>query len=201
LQTATSKRTDTGVIYEGVITTTSPDGSAHITPMGFRRFAEEIELAPFRPSVTLENLNRLPFAVINHTDDVRVVAGCLTGRRDWPVQRASRIAGWRLAGALAHSELEVVEIIANNERPRFRMAIRAEETHSAFAGFNRAQAAVIEAAILISRLDWLAPEKLAEEMMYLKIAIDKTAGERELTAWSWLLAAAAAHPRHHLRLD
>jgi hypothetical protein len=30
-------------------------------------------------------------------------------------------------------------------------------------------------------------------MAYLQIAIDKTAGEVELTAWSWLTAAIARH--------
>ena len=76
-----------------------------------------------------------------------------------------------------------------------------EANHAAFRGFNRAQAAVLEAAILYSRLDWLAPDKLASEMAYLAIAVGKTAGDRERIAWQWLVEAMAEHPRHRLRLE
>ena len=56
-----------------------------------------------------------------------------------------------------------------------------------FRGFNRAQAAVVEAAILVSRLHMLPAEKIDREMAYLAIAIDKTAGPAEREAWSWLV--------------
>ena len=66
------------------------------------------------------------------------------------------------------------------------MCIR-DRYHQSFQGFNRAQAAVIELAVLVSRLHMLPKEKVLSEMAYLQIAIDKTAGERELQAWCWLL--------------
>jgi hypothetical protein len=59
--------------------------------------------------------------------------------------------------------------------------------HAPFKGFNRAQYSVLEAAILISRLDWLPLEKIESEIAYLRIGFDKTAGERELEAWAWLM--------------
>jgi len=45
---------------------------------------------------------------------------------------------------------------------------------------------VIEAAILVSRLDRLPAQKIDDEMRYLAIAVDKTAGPVEREAWSWL---------------
>ena len=54
-------------------------------------------------------------------------------------------------------------------------------------GFNRAQAAVVEAAILVSRLHMLPEQKIRSELEYLGIAIKKTAGEKERTAWKWLM--------------
>ena len=63
----------------------------------------------------------------------------------------------------------------------------AEFNHNAFAGFNRAQAAVIELAVLVSRLHLLPREKVESELQYLQIAIDKTAGNREREAWQWLI--------------
>ena len=39
----------------------------------------------------------------------------------------------------------------------------------------------------------LPPEKVDSEIAYLKIAIDKTAGDAEREAWQWLLQAIEAH--------
>ncbi len=92
----------------------------------------------------------------------------------------------RLVDCLAHSELELVEVRDDAMRPQLLMKKVAEFNHRPFAGFNRAQAAVIELAILVSRLHLLPREKIESEIQYLQIAIDKTAGERELEAWGWL---------------
>jgi hypothetical protein len=46
---------------------------------------------------------------------------------------------------------------------------------------------VIEAAVLTSRLGMLSEDKIRQEITYLTIAIEKTAGERELEAWGWLM--------------
>ena len=78
------------------------------------------------------------------------------------------------------------------QRPRFHCAVLREESHAPFRGFNRAQAAVVEAAILVSRLHLLPPDKIEREIAYLQIAIDKTAGPREREAWLWLTERIAA---------
>jgi hypothetical protein len=152
-------------------------------------------LAPFRPSTTLDNLRHNGGAVINHTDDVRVFAGCLTGRRDWPLAPADRIDGRRLAAALSHQELRVERVEEDEQRPRFHCRVVHEAAHGAFTGFNRAQGAVIEAAILVSRLTMLPRDKVEREMAYLEIAVSKTAGPREREAWEWLTARIAAFYR------
>ncbi len=59
-------------------------------------------------------------------------------------------------------------------------------SHVPFIGYNRAQAAVIEAAILSTRLHMLEPEKILTEMAYHAIAIAKTAGPTEREAWEWI---------------
>ena len=71
----------------------------------------------------------------------------------------------------------------------------ARENHAAFRGFNRAQAAVVEAAILVSRLHMLPAEKIDREMDYLRIAVEKTAGPHEREAWRWLVERVADHRR------
>lgn len=174
------------MIRETIVTTRGADGRTHIAPLGLIADGDGWIIAPFRPSATLDNLRAVPFAVANHTDDVRVFAGCLTGRRDWPTTPAEEVPVARLAGALAHLELAVDRVSEDAERPRFHCRALRCVPHAPFAGFNRAQAAVIEAAILISRLHFLPRDKVEREWNYLKIAIDKTAGPIEQEAWDWL---------------
>jgi uncharacterized protein len=183
-------------IRESIVTTLNADGSAHIAPLGVIEEPPFLVIAPFRPSTTLENLRRQPFACVNYTVDARVFAGCVTRRRrDWPTVPAERIEGRRLAGALAHAEIEVAEVAEDEQRPRFRCREVHEAAHAPFRGINRAQAACVEAAVLVSRLHMLPPEKVASEMAYLRIAVGKTAGEAEREAWGWLEEAVAAHRR------
>ena len=107
------------MIYETVVTTRCADGRVHIAPMGIREQEGLTVLAPFRPSTTLDNLQRDGYAVINFTDDVRVFAGCLTGRRDWPCRAAEQVEGYVLAQALAHWEMQVARMEDDSRRPRF----------------------------------------------------------------------------------
>lgn len=181
------------VIRESIVTTRNADGSAHVAPLGVIVEAPFLVIAPFHPSTTLDNLRRHPFACINYTTDVRIFAGCVTRRqRQWPVVPAERIGGWRLAGALAHSEVEVAAVVEDELRPRFRCRELHEASHAPFRGLNRAQAAVLEGAILVSRLHLLPRAKVEQELGYLAIAVAKTAGELELEAWQWLMDAMAA---------
>jgi uncharacterized protein len=176
------------MIRESIITTLSAAGEPHIVPMGVIWREGLPILAPFHPSRTLENLREHPYAIINHTDDVRVFAGGVTERRDWPVRAANAVRGVILESALSHQEIEVAHVEEDPVRPRFHCHVVHEAVHAAFRGFNRAQAAVIEGAILISRLERLPLEKIEREMAYLAIAVEKTAGPIEREAWEWLNA-------------
>ncbi len=175
------------MIYETVVTTMNPDGSVHIAPMGIRRKDEKYLIAPFKPSTTLDNLVNSGVAVINATTEVLIFAGCLTGRHEWPVVDATHIACKRLAAALAHVEVRVESSRDDELRPVFTCRLVHAASHAPFEGFNRAQAAVVEAAILVSRLHLLPEQKIRSELEYLGIAIKKTAGEKEQTAWRWLM--------------
>ena len=180
------------MIRETIVTTLDAGGAPYLAPMGVRVEDGLHVIAPFRPSRTLDNLLRSRHAVINCTDDVRVFAGFHTGRRDWPTVPARVVRGARLARALAHVEIEVVRLEDDGLRPRVLCRELARETHASFEGFNRAQAAVIEAGILASRLRRLPAEKVDREMDYLRIAVEKTAGPREREAWQWLEERIAA---------
>jgi len=181
------------MIRETIVTTVGAEGRVHLAPLGIIAESDGFILAPFRPSTTLENLRVVPFAVANYTDDVQIFAGCLTGRRDWPVTASEKIPVARLAAALAHAELAVVRVSEDQQRPRFHCRVVHRVSHAPFEGLNRAKAAVIEAAILASRLDFLAQEKIEREIEYLRIAVEKTAGAAEQEAWGWLMEKIRSH--------
>lgn len=181
-------------IRETIVTSLDTDGNVHVAPMGATVTEHGYILAPFRPSRTLDNLLATRCAVINMTDDVRVYAGCVSGRRrDWPTRPAERIRGAILAGALTHEEVEVASVVEDPQRPRLDCRPVHLVAHRPFRGFNRAQAAVVEAAILVSRLHLLPADKIEREMAYLSIAIGKTAGPVEREAWDWLVDRIAEH--------
>jgi hypothetical protein len=178
---------DVPLIREAILTTMDRSGRIQIAPLGLIADGSHWIIAPFRPSLTLDNLEQVPFAAASHTDDVRVFAGCLTGRRDWPLAPSENIAVPRLHDALSHWELEVVERLDDELRPRFRCRLLAAVTHAPFPGYTRAKYAVIEAAILSSRLHLLPREKVETEIAYLQIAVSKTASPEDVEAWEWLM--------------
>src|SRR5262244_453839 len=139
------------MIRESIVTTTGLTGLVHMAPIGLIADGEGWIIAPFRPSKTLDNLRDVPFAVANYTDDVRIFAGCLTGRQEWPTTASDHVPVPRLTGALAHTELAVIGVTEDGQRTRFRFAVVSRGSHAPFEGLNRAKAAVIEAAILVSR--------------------------------------------------
>jgi hypothetical protein len=178
--------TEPQLIYETIVTTRRADGAAHVVPLGIRTEGEFIVLAPFRPSATLDNVLRERCAVVNFTDDVQILPVS-----HWAIQLADLT---RCKGGLSavrrlslRSELELASVGENEQRPRLLCRVVATENHAPFRGYNRAQAAVLEACILVSRLHMLPEKKIRNEIDYLTIAIGKTAGPREQQAWSWLM--------------
>ena len=185
------------MIRECIVTTLNEEGKVHIAPLGL--IAEAGEgwiIAPFRPSATLDNLRATPHAVANFTDDVLDLRRLPHRPEDWPTRPATHVPGAVLDGALSHAELAVDHVEEDEQRPRFHCRVVHEAIHAPFRGFNRAQAAVIEAAILASRLHMLPREKIERELGYLQIAVEKTAGPREHEAWRLLVEKIEDHYKH-----
>ena len=181
-------------IYETVVTTLGREGRVHVAPMGVRYRGTRVVLMPFKPSTTLDNILAGRCAVLNLVVDTRVFAGCVTGRRrDWPTLPVAHVEGRRLEAALGHVELKLASVEDHAQRPVLELERVHEAQHAPFIGLNRAQAAVVEGAVLVSRLRLLPPEKIDAEMAYLQIAIDKTAAPEEHEAWRWMQDAVAAH--------
>ncbi len=175
------------MIYEVIVITIDDKGKPHCAPMGITYTENNVIIRPFKSSTSYHNLNHHRQCTINITDDVRLFAGALTGRACLSFLPCQHIDGYYLSEALAHTEATISEFNDEGERATCRGTIKMTVNHAPFQGFNRAQAAVIEASILVSRLHLLPAEKIQQEMCYLALAIAKTAGAREREAWGWLV--------------
>jgi len=175
------------MIRESIVITTDLKNRPHITPMGITFNKKKLIISPFIPSKTYSNLKENPYAVINFTDDVNIFVDALLSNKSFKIKPTKRIKSFYLKNTLSYLEIKVIKTYENKIRPKFECKVLKETALKSFKGFNRAQASVIEAAILISRINILPMKKIKKEINYLKIAIDKTAGQSEKIAWKKLI--------------
>ena len=175
------------MIRESIVITTDLKKKPHVVPMGITFNKKKLFISPYIPSKTYLNLKENPYAVINFTDDVNIFVDALLGKKNFKIQSTKKIKSFYLKNALSYIEVKVIKFIENKTRPKFECKILKETSIGSFKGFNRAQLSVIEAAILVSRIDMLSIKKIKKEINYLQIAIDKTAGKNEKIAWKKLI--------------
>tara|TARA_B100000902_G_scaffold20305_1_gene24363 strand:+ start:1174 stop:1749 length:576 start_codon:yes stop_codon:yes gene_type:complete len=179
------------MIHEVIVTTRNMNNKVHIAPMGIKLLNENSEkfaqISPFKPSQTLDNILETDIATINFIDDVKVFAGIVTGKKkDWKLASSQDKHVPHLEHTNTHMNAIVDKVFDDSVRPKIKCKIINEEVHRSFLGFNRAQFSVIELAVLSTRLGMIDDNKVKEELKYLKIGIDKTAGDNEKEAWGWI---------------
>jgi hypothetical protein len=183
------------MILEGIVTSLSADGDINIAPMGPEVGAamDRFVLKPFRTAQTYRNLKAHGEGVLHVTDDVLLLARSALGAIEPlpPLVPAHRVRGWVLADACRYYEFQVRSLNDRDDRTR----IEAEVVHSGrirdFFGFNRAKHAVVEAAILATRTDFLPLDDIAAEYGRLAVLVAKTGGDAEKEAMSFLQAHVA----------
>ena len=190
------------MILEGLVTTTDPAGAMHLAAMGpqvdataaYGHAIEQLLLKPFASSQTGSNLLRLPEGVFHVTDDslllARVVTGTLAGP---PASRpATAVRGWVLDDACRAYEFKVVAADASQERLRLEARVVAVHEGRPVLGFNRARHAVVEGAILVTRLHLLGADEVRRQLRELAVLVEKTGGPREHEAFGLLEEKVAA---------
>lgn len=180
------------MIIECIVTTINGSGEVNFAPMGVTiagdRIAEgdQVWLRPFRTTTTFANLARSRAAVAHATDDVLQFARCALEDVQLPWVPAAAVRGAVVLGACHHWELSVEAIDAAAERAEVACRVVARGHQRDFSGFNRAQAAVIEAVILATRTHLLDLSFIRGEYERLWIPVRKTGGEREHAAMRYL---------------
>ena len=178
------------MILEGIVTTLNADGSTNIAPMGPRvdRAFRHFVLRPFTSSTTYKNLKRTGEGVFHVVDDVALLARAAVGALVEPplTTPATRIRGIVLSSACRWYELRVQDLDDRSERTTIHCAVEFSGTLREFFGFNRAKHAVVEAAILATRIGILADDDIRSELARLAVPVEKTAGLQEQEAFEFL---------------
>lgn len=175
------------MILESIVTTADAQGVVNVAPMGPEvddDFYSAITLKPFRSSRTFSNLQQTGLAVVHVTDDVELIAAAAIGPID-PAQRVETLLGrWhKLIDCCRWFAVEVQSWQEDPQRPRAVCRIVHHGTGRPMFGLNRAKHAVIEAAILATRLELLGRDEVRRQMQSLMPLVQKTGGAAEHRAW------------------
>jgi uncharacterized protein len=175
------------MILEGIVTSLDASGQVNIAPMGpiVDESMSTLLLRPFQTSRTYANLKQQPSGVFHVTDDVLLLAKSAIGRLDElpALTDATTVIGKVIAGACRAYEFEIEELDDSEERTRIVARVVHCQTLREFFGFNRAKHAVLEAAILATRVGILDPDDILRQMKALESPVAKTAGEQERSAF------------------
>jgi hypothetical protein len=156
-------------------------------------------LRPFATSTTYANLKRRP-GVFHVVDDVELLAGAAVGLMSPlpPLFPATRIEGLVLADCCRWYELRALQLDDRAERTTIQCRVEAAGKKRDFFGFNRAKQAVVEAAILATRVGIVPAEEITGEFRSLAVIVEKTAGLQERKAFGILeryIEAKLSRPR------
>lgn len=174
------------LILEGIIVTVDSNGKPNIAPMGPRvtRDLSRLVLRPFQTSQTYQNLKASGVGVFHVTDDVLLLAQAALGERvDAALVAVDDHSCPRLADTCRWLALRARAIDDSSERAQVECDIVGSGEVRPFWGFNRAKHAVLEAAILATRIGILPDAEIQEQLQRLAAPVQKTAGQQEAAAF------------------
>lgn len=178
------------MILEGLVTTLNEDLSVNVAPMGPRleQSFERFLLRPFKTSTTYQNLKRHPEGVLHVTDDSLMIARAAIGLDPQSTTlAATQIDGRVIQSACRYYEFRAIDIDDRDDRVSIVCETVSSGVLREFFGFNRAKHAVIEAAILATRVGILPIEEIVSDLTRLASPVRKTGGPNEFAAFQLLL--------------
>ncbi len=178
------------MIVEGIVTTQDLSGSVNVAPMGpiVDETMTSLRLRPYQTSQTYRNLKLVPSGVFHVVDDVLLLARAAVGLLGTtpPTDPAEKVPGVILRQACRWYEFVVDELDDSQERVEIKVRVVHSGRLRDFFGFNRAKHAVVEAAILATRIHLLPRDEILVEFARLKTPVEKTAGPQEIEAFALL---------------
>ena len=184
-----------GRILEGIVTTLSADGGVNVSTIGpiVDNALDRLWLRPFQTSTTYRNLKRNGRGVFHVTDDVELLAQAAVGQPNPLPRFTPSPAGDQLilADACRWYAFEIESLDDTEERTSIVARVTDRGLLREFLGFNRAQHAVLEAAILATRIHLTGAAAVLAEYDRLQVAVEKTGAAPEQRAMAFLRAHVA----------
>lgn len=172
------------MIIETIVSTVNSAGEPNFAPMGFIPLSKEAGLLrPFKGTHTYDNLKEQGAGVINVVDDVLLFVETALYSAVPPHLPATFVQAPLLKEATTCYEFKVTDFQGNGERAEVSVEILLRSNRRYFLGYCRATFAVLEAAILVTRLDLLGSARVVESMKFFGELVNKTGGEREKRAF------------------
>jgi hypothetical protein len=179
------------VIIEGILTTRDPDGKLHAAAMGLTVLDawHEVELRPFVSTQTWLNLKREPYAVFHVLDDAELLVEAALGyfSPTRQVHQACCVPGYVLEGTCRWYELHGLQANETQARAALRCRVVHRGWKRDFCGWNRAQFAVVESAILATRLELLPADVVKQDIERWRTLVEKTGGDKEKRAMEFVV--------------
>jgi hypothetical protein len=177
------------VILEGIVTTLDEDGRLNVAPMGPRMLPDgrRFVLRPYRTATTYRNLKATGEGVLHvHDDPVLLARAAIERVEDAETLPASVVRGRVLAGCCRYAEFRVERLDDREDRTTIEAVVVASGRFRDPFGWNRGQFAVLEAAILATRVELLDLGRMLAQFAELAVLVDKTGGPAEHEAFGLL---------------
>jgi hypothetical protein len=171
------------MIIECIFSTMNSAGELNFAPMGLVWGEQEITVRPFVPTSTYQNLQTSGYGVASLTDDVQAYIKTGLHQEHLPHFTAKTVPGAVYEGACSWRELQVVALKDDGLRADVRCRVLDSGWLREFVGFCRARNAIIEAAILATRLRFYKPEWILERLSEYAEIVKKTGDAPEELAF------------------
>jgi uncharacterized protein len=171
------------MIIETILSTLDENGHPNFAPMGVVWEKDLVTVRPFRKTRTCRNMLSQRFGVANLTDNVLAFVQCGLYELVLGHFPAKAAAGVVFEEACCWRELAVISIAGDEDRAELGCRVIHEGRQKDFLGFCRARNAVIEAAILATRLSFYDRNAVPEKMTQYGEIVAKTGGETERRAF------------------
>jgi hypothetical protein len=185
------------MIVECIFSTLNSAGEPNFAPMGLVWGEREIIVRPFVQTSTYQNLQATGYGVASITDDIQAYIKTSLLREALPHFAAKVVPGAVYQEACSWRELQVVAAKDDGLRADVQCRVLENGWLREFIGFCRARNAVIEAAIIATRLQFYDPKWTLERLSDYAEIVAKTGDEPEKLA----LQEISAYIRRWLHAD
>lgn len=175
------------MIIETIISTVDKKGCVNFAPMGIIMEGDDLIIRPYKEAITYQNLLTTRQGVVHITDNVWIFVQSALSNPQFESFPAEQVQGFVLKDTCYYYEFIISDMDCSKERAKFIAHIVKKGWVRDFIGFNRAKNAIIEAAILATRIKFIEVEKILEKFEEYTIIVKKTGGYQEEQAMRYLI--------------